>query len=293
MRKFWIVLLGALLAVPGTVGAAAAKTGQAAAPAKKHIAQLMREHGFKHKTASWTTQTTQKDETGKTTNSEGKMWIDGDKYRMESKNQQDGKLMVMIDDGQEMYMYTPAERKAFKWGRAMESMYSGMLSGDLVAESARQRKTAKKIGSETVDGKPCDIYAYPQTVTFMQNQVTSDVKEWFWAAEKFPLKTVVKTPKYQMKMMFITTEMPASETTSVIKDLKFDQTFDASLFALPAGTKVETMEMPATVSGGEGAAAPVKAGKTKAAASEGSDEDEDEGSQQIPVDVNKLIKGLF
>lgn len=192
-------------------------------------------------------------------------------------------------------MYTPAERKAIKWGKALESMYAGMLSSDLVAESARQRKTAKKIGSETLEGKPCDIYIYKQTVTFMQNQVTSDVKEWFWAAEKFPLKTVVNTPKYQMKMMFITTDVPASETTSVIKDLKFDQTLDAGLFTLPAGTKVETMEMPAAMGGGEGAeegnAGPGKTGKAKAAASEGSDEDE--GSQQPPVDVNKLIKGLF
>ncbi len=284
MRKVWIVLLGALLAVPGAVGIAAAKSGQTAAPAKKHIAQLMREHGFKHKTANWTTRTVQKDETGKTTNSEGKMWIDGDKYRMESKDPKDGKLMVMIDDGQEMYMYTPAERKAVKWGQAMESMYSGMLSSDLVAESARQRRTAKKIGSEVVDGKPCDIYSYKQTVTFMQNQVTSEVTEWLWTAEKFPIKTVVKTPKYQMKMMFITTDVPASETTSTIHDLVYDRPTDAALFTLPAGTKVETLEMPVAPGGAAGS------GKTKAAASE---EDEDQGEPELPVDVNKMLKGLF
>jgi outer membrane lipoprotein-sorting protein len=294
MRKIWLIALGALMLVPG---AAAAKAGKEAAPAKKHIVQMMREHGFKHKTASWTTQTSQKDDTGKVVNSEGKMWIDGDKYRMESKNQQDGKQMVLLDDGQEMYMYTPADRKAIKWSKSMEAMYSGMMSSDIVAESARQRKTAKKVGAEAIDGKPCDIYVYKQTVTFMQNQVTSDVKEWFWAPEKFPIKTVVNTPKYQMKMMFISTDVPASETTSVIKDLKFDAPLDAGLFALPAGTKVETMEMPPAMGGGgEEAEPPAKAGKAKPAAA--SEEGSEEGGggeepKQPPVDVNKMLKGLF
>jgi outer membrane lipoprotein-sorting protein len=293
MRKLWLVTLGALLLVPG--GAAAAKSGKDAAPAKKHIVQTMRENGFRHKTASWTTQTTQKDETGKVVSSEGRMWIDGDKYRMESKNPQDGKVMVFLDDGQEMYMYTPSDRKAIKWSKSMEDMYSGMMSGDIVAESARARKTAKKVGSETVEGKPCDIYVYKQTITFMQSQVTSDVKEWSWSAEKFPIKTVVNTPKYQMKMMFITTDVPASETTSVIKDLKFDQPLDAALFALPAGTKVETLEMPPAMGGGEGGAAPpAKAGKAKPAApEEGSEDEAGEPPQPPPVDVNKMLKGLF
>ncbi len=288
MRRLWLVLLGALLAVPGTVGTTAAQAAQAG---HKSVPQLMREYGFKHKTASWTVLSTQKDETGKTTVSESKLWISGDKYRMEAKGEQ-GKQMVVLDDGRDLYMYQPGENKAFKWGPGVESMFSNILSSDLVAESARQRKAAKKIGSETVDGKPCTIYAYHSKLTMMNNVVEADVKEWLWTAEKFPLKSVSKTPKHQMKIVFVTTEVPASETTTVVKDLVLDRPVADALFALPAGTQIETMELPPTMGGaGESAAPP--AGKTQPAAAGGEDADSGGENQQPPVDVNKMLKGLF
>jgi outer membrane lipoprotein-sorting protein len=258
------------------------------------IVQTMRDNGFKHKTASWTTAMTVKDDTGKVTNSEAKMWLSGDKYRMANKDQ-NGKSMIMIDDGKETYMLNPAEKTAYKWGPGVESMYSSVLASDVVAESARQRKHAKKIGSEAVDGKPCDIYAYKSSVTFMGSTVTSDVKEWTWTSEKFPLKTVAKTPKHQMKIVFMTTDVPASESTNVIKDLVFDGPIDEGLFTLPAGTKVETMDMPQGMTAGEGSAAgrPAVKGKSGQPGSSGESEGSEGQNQKPPVDVNKMLKGLF
>ena len=52
-----------------------------------------------------------------------------------------------------------------------------------------------------------------------------------------------------MKIVFMTTEVPASETVHVVKDLTLDKPVDDSLFVLPAGTKVETLEMPAGTAG--------------------------------------------
>ena len=154
---------------------------------------MMRENGFKHETASWTTVGTQTDENGKITTTEAKVWLSGDKYRMETKERKSGKLMVFLDDGKDVYMVKPDEKKAYLWDPAAEKMFGQIMSSDMVSEAIRQRKTAKKIGSETVEGKPCDIYAYKSTVTFMDNAVTSDVKEWCWAKENFSIKNLIKT----------------------------------------------------------------------------------------------------
>jgi outer membrane lipoprotein-sorting protein len=253
----------------------------------QHIPQLMREGGFKHNTAAWTTVSTVTDDKGKVKKTEAKMWLSGDKYRMESKNEK-GKTMVLLDNGQDVYMLNLDEKKAYKWGASVEKMFGNVLNSDMVAESARQRKTAKKLGSESVEGKPCDIYAYKNTVTFMDNAVTSDVKEWIWAKENFPLKNKVNTPAHTVKIVFMTTEVPASETESVVKDLTLDQPVDEALFTLPAGVKVETMEMPASQNHGGTQDA-------KPAEEKGSPTGEPGAEKQDgpPPAVKNMLKGLM
>lgn len=285
--------LALALAAPGL----AAKTAKSEQAPHRSIPQIMREYGFKHKTANWTSVSTQKEENGKTSTSEAKVWISGDKYRMETKDKQNGKTMIMIDDGKQMIMVNSAEKKAFVWGPDAEAMFGSILNSDLVAESARQRKTAKKVGSEVLEGKPCAIYAYKSTLTVMNNTVSSDVKEWLWTAEQFPIKTVVNTPKYQMKIMFMTQDVPASETTNVVKDLVLDKPVDESLFSVPAGIKIETLDMPEGrpgMGGGEAGASASKRKPASAPADEGDDSEDGDGQQeQPPVDVNKLIKSFF
>lgn len=259
----------------------------------KRIPQLMREGGFKHNTASWTTVSTQTDDQGKAKTSEAKMWLSGDKYRMESKDEK-GKVMAFLDDGKDVYMLNVSEKKAYLWGPSVEKMFGNVLNSDMVAESARQRKAAKKVGSESVEGKPCDIYAYKSTVSFMDNAVTSDVKEWVWAKENFPLKSKVNTPKHAMKIVFMTTEVPASESVSVVKDLALDKPVDDALFTLPAGVKVETLEMPAGMNANagqdEGAAARAKTSKEKPGKGEAQSEEQQDGP---PPAVKDMLKGLF
>jgi hypothetical protein len=187
------------------------------------------------------------------------------------------------------------EKKAYKWGPSVEKMFGSVINGDMVAESARQRKSAKKLGSETVEGKPCDIYAYQSTVTFMDNAVTSNVKEWIWAKESFPIKNQTNTPKHTMKIVFMTTEVPASQSESVVKDLVLDKPVDESLFTLPAGIKVETMEMPAAMSGNSEQVAANTAQEPKPA-EEKADKSGDQGEQKQdgpPPVVKNLLKGLF
>jgi hypothetical protein len=296
-------MIVAVLGVCLGLGAVAQAAKSAKEPAAmKRIPKMMRENGFKHNTAAWTTVMTQTDENGKTSSTDAKMWISGDKYRMESKDKQNNKTMVFLDDGKDVYMINMDEKKAYKWGPSAESMFGQVMSSDMVAESARQRKTAKKLGKETVEGKPCDIYAYKSTVTFMNNSVSSDVKEWCWTKENFPIKNQIKTPKHQMKIVFMTTEVPATETVSVVKDLVLDKPVEDALFTVPAGVKVETLEVPegamGTVTGNNTAAAqnekPTEGKTSKSIAEqETKDNNKEEAQNGPPPAVKNMLKGLF
>ncbi len=245
----------------------------------KSIVQHMRDSGFKHKTASWTAKSTQKDEKGKVSKTESKIWISGDKYRMESKEQQSGKKTVFIDDGKVKYIYTPGEKKAMKLGTGMESMFGQMLSSDIFAESARNRKNAKPAGKGKVDGKKCTIFTYKSEITIMSNKISNDVKEWVWIKEDFPLKSIVKTPKQKMSMGMVTTEIPASETTTVIKKLAFNKTIAGNMFKLPKGTKIEEGNVPA--------------GRGPSTKSLHEKKPPKKSREEMPAEVMDMMKNLF
>ncbi|MCD4813704.1 hypothetical protein K8S19_08445 [bacterium] len=251
----------------------------------KSIGQIMRDAGFKHKNASWTAVSTHKDEKGKTDTTLSKIWFSGDKYRLEAVNAQDGKDVIFIDDGKMKYIYMPDEKKAIKITPDMESSYGQMMSADIIAESARQRKKAKKTGTGKVDGKKCTIYEYKTSLTVMNSTIKGDVKEWVWKKENFPLKSIMKTPRQKMDMGFMTTEMPAAETTTIIKDLKFGKKIKASMFVLPKGTKVETMKAP-----------PAGGSKTKrppVTKQKSTKQKQEEIPEEIPAVVKDLMKNFF
>jgi len=133
MKKAMIVLacLAGVIMVQGLALAAAAKE-----QSRKSIVQLMRENGFNHKSASWTSESVTVDENKKTTNSSGKVWLSGDKYRMETKDQQ-GKKMIMLDDGKDLYMISVDEKKAYT-GAALDSMFGGVLASEGVGLDRRR-----------------------------------------------------------------------------------------------------------------------------------------------------------
>lgn len=248
-----------------------------------NLGQMLREQGFKHQTASWTTISTSKDSKGKTTTSQAKMWIKGNKVRLETKNRKDNKIIVFIDDGRERIVYMPDDKKAVKWSSQLEAMYGGMLNNNMVVESANQRKKAKKTGTGKVDGKVCDIMSYQSKVTYMNNTVTSDVKEWLWKKEGLPLKSIVNTPKHKMQMGFMSVDVPASETTNLVKDIKLNKPVKDSMFTVPKGTKIETVTMPED--GGMPSSKKYSPKKKKVS--------KQEEPEEVPAEVKDLLKGLF
>jgi outer membrane lipoprotein-sorting protein len=283
-----LIIVGMLLIISNSSFAAKAKK---VTPGNyKGIAKLMRENGFKAKTASWTSNIAQTTEGSKTETSETKAWISGNKYRMESKDKQKQQIQVILDDGNNFYMYNPAEKKAFKMGDVKNTMFASILNSDVVAESARQRKQAKKVGTETIDGKACDILEYRSTLNVLNSTVNSDVKEWLWVKEQFPLKSIVKTPKHQMKIAFMSTDVPASETITDVKNLVINVPMDETLFSLPEGTKIETMEMPNNAMSGKAAGEQSQGGNSQPDTTGNAQEEEQSGPPPV---VKDILKGLF
>jgi len=212
---------------------------------------------------------------GKTTKSQSRFWISGDKYRMESQDPKTGETMILIDDGQEQYVINPKEKTAMKMEGMVKNMYAGSLNSDLYAQAAEQRKAAKKVGTGKVAGKPCTVFAYQSKI----GGVTGDVKEWVWNGKGFPLKTVTSNPAQTVTMMGHQSKIPASTYENVVTEIALDKAVPASLFKLPPDVKVRSMGM----GRGHGGA---KAGKPGAKENEGPPE-------EIPAEVQDMMKNLF
>lgn len=261
-----------LLFFVATVFLLGAGAGAALAAKGKGMTSAMREAGFTAKTAQWTSVTTQTRGNNKPEKTMVKFWLAGEKFRMEMQDRRTKETMIMIDDGQDQYLYDPKKKSAMKLEGMMKNMYSGFFNSDAFKQAAEQRKTAKKIGTETISGKPCTVYTYDSRY---QN-FTSKVKEWVWNGKNFPMKSIVTSEQQTMVVMGNKTTVPASTTETLITEVVLDKPIPASMFQVPAGAKTQSM--------GRGADAEEETG-----------EDEESGGepQEMPKEVKDMMKNLF
>jgi outer membrane lipoprotein-sorting protein len=210
-----------------------------------NMVDAMKQSGFSFDSAQWTSNTTQDDGSGNVKKSNQKFWISGRQMRIETLDEESGETFVILDDGNQQYLYNPKENTAMVMNEMMKGMYSGLLNSEAFKQGAENRKNAKTTGSETINGKPCTIKEYENNVM----NITSQVKEWVWDAKQFPMKSIVTVPGQTITMMGQSIKMPGSKTESVVTEVSLDQPIDASLFKLPAGVKVESMGNPMDSSG--------------------------------------------
>ena len=106
-----------------------------------------------------------------------------DRFRMV--NQVMGRQMISIMVGQDVFTYPQGMPIGVKMNRA--TMPGGDLSADqLLRKAVEWRQHGRKIGSETIHRRPCDIYEFTETVT---GRATTG-KVWLWTANGFPLRAV-------------------------------------------------------------------------------------------------------
>jgi outer membrane lipoprotein-sorting protein len=259
-KKILLGFVSVMLLLQG-IAWAEAKT----AATKKTLVQLMREAGFKHKTATWTNVEVRKTGKEKPVTDESKVWVSGDEMRLEGKDA-NGKTHVMIMNDKDTFVYIPDENKAFHWDPAAEKRFSQNQGNARMEQLIKRRKEAQKIGSEIVDGKLCEILTYTFPSSEAADAYTSNVKEWFWRAGGLPLKNIVAIPEHKAHLGVMSMDVPASESENTIKDLTLDQPVDENLFKIPANVTIETLKLPEKMPGTGGTTEP-KAQETPASKS--------------------------
>ncbi len=135
--------------------------------------------------------------------------------KMRAEVQAEGQQMIWIGDNaaKVAYMWLPAENVAMKVPlEQFEEQVGGEPEIDVVA---RQAMTGKLVGSETIDGKVCDVYEYETP--------DGKAKAWLWREKAFPLRVEVTGA--------------GGKVVSEMKNVQFGNVPD-NLFQLPAGVQV-------------------------------------------------------
>jgi hypothetical protein len=135
-------------------------------------------------------------------------WL-SDKMKFRYEMTQDGTTTIMLIDQATKtgYSYLPDQNMAYKIDLSQAGQSDPTQNSDKI--------TPVKVGTETVDGKLCDVYqwTYQGTTT----------KQWIWKDKSLPIKAVYTTS--------------SGTTTTEYKNIVFG-TLSNDLFQLPAGVQI-------------------------------------------------------
>lgn len=173
--------------------------------------------------------TTVTDAQGMHVNVTAKVWVKGDKARLETDQPMTGRMIVLVD-GAKVHQLFPQQKRGtvatIKTGKSGPKNPMEFI----VANVGQLTRGAKKTGQQTIDGYPCDVYL--QTQKSEGRSMT--MKAWVTRTmqPRLPLKvesTVqVKRPNMTVKQ---------SQTTR-ITGIKRGVAIPDSLFKVPTGYKI-------------------------------------------------------
>jgi outer membrane lipoprotein-sorting protein len=140
-------------------------------------------------------------------------WVKNKKMRVENSVQGQNMVTLIDTDAKTMYLYNPAQNTAIKMdlSQAPQNPISSSIS----------QFNPTIIGSETLDGKLCQILQYTA------NGVVT--KEWIWDAKGLPVRTQ--------------TTSSSGTTTTDFKNYDFSDLPD-NQFVLPADAKITSFGLP-------------------------------------------------
>jgi outer membrane lipoprotein-sorting protein len=157
-----------------------------------------------------------------------KVWVKGNKVRVEMKHPLMGE-MSLVADGKYIYQIDRARKQATKQDQ-MKATGGRQPWQMFVANVEQLREKARKVGSESIDGYACDIYSRSEG----DKEKSASVRAWITRTLKppMPLKVVRKMTIQRPNAML-------TETTTVrIRNLQLNPPLADSLFTLPAGTRI-------------------------------------------------------
>jgi outer membrane lipoprotein-sorting protein len=220
--------------------------------------------GIPYKSASWKAKTAIESDKDNV-NFEQTVYVKNKKMRMEgqflNRATNEKENQVTIIDGNTMYSVNPDKKQGMKY-----SLDSKAIPGDTASAASKCRNSAKKTGSEKVNGVKCDKYEY----TCKLGDGSMKVVE-FRNDKGFAIKTV--------------TDAGGSVTTTIVSDLKLNPSIPDSKFVPDKGIKFMDME---NMMGGMKDA--LKKAGSAAKKKKGGDDDDAEAAQKM---MKEMMKGMM
>lgn len=100
-----------------------------------------------------------------------------------------GHDMISLVNGNDIYIFQPGAFIGMKLDRAAARQQArGVETDELIQQMQRWKATGRKLGSETLAGRECDVYEINETV----NGQATKGKVWLWKKNDFPLRTVLQ-----------------------------------------------------------------------------------------------------
>ena len=143
--------------------------------------------------------------------SESEVWKKGEKMR--AKTQIMGMNMNVVKSGDFIYQWPEGLTSGMKIPAGMNRR--GGQSMDYVDKMADVRAKGKKIGTETVDGHPCEIFEYNEAA----QERGGTTKQTYWLArdlKDFPIKVVTENGGMKMSTVNHDVELGAKVPDSLL-----------------------------------------------------------------------------
>jgi hypothetical protein len=166
--------------------------------------------------------TTVTDAQGMHVNVQARIWVKGEKARVESDNPETGPILVLVD-GPKVRTLFPQQKRGMVRNDGPPSPWEVAI-----ANVTQLTKGAKKLGRQNLEGHPCDIYERraPDGSMTLKAWITTDTQP------RVPLRI---EQKVQVRRPNVTIDR--TQTTR-ITGLQFGAPIPDSLFAVPPGYKI-------------------------------------------------------
>jgi hypothetical protein len=174
--------------------------------------------------------TTAVDAQGMHINTEAKVWVKGQKARVETTDPRSGTPVVMLADGRQVRTLYPQQKRGDI--RAIPGSGGGIKSplDFLVAQLDQLTRGAKKLGRQRLDGHTCDIYERIENTP----QGAASIKSWI-ARDTQPRLPIKVERNVQVRRPNVTVNQTL---TTRISGIQSGIPVPDSLFVVPPGYKI-------------------------------------------------------
>jgi len=141
---------------------------------------------------------------------ESELWMREKKVRVKTKAM--GMNMNVVKSGDFVYQWQEGETTGMKMSTTMRRRAGSSM--DYVEKMEDIRTKGKKVGTETVDGHPCDVYEYSETAG-----ERGPIQQKYWLArdlKNFPVKVVSETGGMKITTTNSDIEIGASVPDSMV-----------------------------------------------------------------------------